>query len=200
MTWWLRTHRTLWLAAACIISALGSSLLGGISFLFPSLEGGSPFGSVPLFAVLPLAISITLSTLLSDADQPVYRTAARARLSYDWALSCGAIAVTAAVSLPALAVTAHGPIETVRNLIGFVGLQWILAPWLSYRYQAAAPVLYVFVSAVFGRAAGAQGSVAAWAWPLAPSADPTFWILPSLLATVGSAIALTRGPRPQRHT
>jgi hypothetical protein len=198
MTWWLRTHRVIWLATACVIGSLASSLFGAASFLFPSLEGGSPFGSVPLFAVLPLAIIITLSTFLAEADQPIYRSVARARLRYDWTLSIGVIAVTAVVSLPLLAVTSHGPVETVRNVIGFVGLQWVLAPVLSYRYQAAAPVLYVFISAVFGRAAGAQGTVGAWAWPLAPSSEASFWILPSLLGVVGSAMALTRGPAALR--
>ncbi|MBF4636266.1 hypothetical protein ITJ38_17785 [Agreia pratensis] len=194
MIWWLRTHRVILLAAVCIAVSLVSSLLGTVSFLFPKLEGGGPFGAVPLYAALPLAVSITVSTLLGEADKPVYRTAARPRLLYDWLFSVAAIVLSCGTALLTLFVAGPGAIETMRNLVGFVGLQWIVAPYLSYRYQAIVPVLYVFVAAVFGRAPGGQGHIALWAWPLAPSTDSSFWIIPVIACLVGSIVALTRGP------
>ncbi|SKA85621.1 hypothetical protein SAMN06295879_0793 [Agreia bicolorata] len=198
MIWWLRTHRAPWLAAACIAVALASSSLGTISFLFPRLQGGGPFGSVPLFAVLPLAVSVSLSTFLAEADQPVYRTSSRPRLSYDWFFSVAAITLTSGVALLTLSLAGQGPMETIRNVVGFVALQWLVAPFVSYRYQAIVPVLYVFLSAVFGRQVGGQGTVALWAWPLAPDGDRTFWILPLIALVAGSIVSLRRGAASPR--
>jgi hypothetical protein len=200
MIWWLRTHRALWLAGVAMASAAASSLLGAIGFLFPALQCSGPFGAVPLFAVLPLAVSIALSTFLAEADQPVYRTAARPRLTYDWLLPATTVAIVVAVAVASLVVSAHGPLETIRNIIGFIGLQWIAGSFVTYRYQAAVPVLYVFVSAVFGRISGDRSAVATWAWPLSPNTEPSFWILPIIFFIAGSVTTLVRGPAlPRGH-
>lgn len=190
MSWWLRSHSWLFSMLAWVVLASISALVGSYQILFPAITGGAPFAGVPLYAVIPLVGVTVLSVSLSRAEKATYRVAVRRVDLLDYALTVSFTVVTAAATAAIASVThTPDPWWTLRNAVGFVGLQWLVGPWLGYRYQSVIPALFVFVAAIFGR--GSEGGEpAVWAWPISPGSVSS-WAIAGLTLLVGFALTAT---------
>lgn len=188
MTWWWRSHKGSWVIAVAFASALTSFVLNTLVISFPAFSGTSPFASVPIYVIAPVVPLLALSLAQTFAAPPIYRAAARSMRWREWLLSIGVLAASMAAAILTETMGWSHWQEYMRSLTGLLGLQLLLSPLLTYRYQAIAPVLYLFVAALGGRAA--DGSVNDWAWLIAPQISSWQFAQSIALLVIGSVIAV----------
>lgn len=195
MRWWLASHRPVIAVIIGATAVIASVVLGDARLLMPTASGNTPFGSVPLFAILPLAVPITFGALMDAAERPPYAVSARPVYAGDVALIIVGVMLFFAVGVVLAVVwpTQTEVLPALRNVAGLVGLQLLVAPWLHYRYQALVPTLYVFAAATFGRAG--EGRLSEWAWPVETRVSPLSLGLGAALLLVGTVLALLGGGR-----
>lgn len=162
---------------------------------FPSMGTSSPFSSVRLYAIFPLACGIAVSYSLEAGERPGYVTAARRISNLDYILIITPIIVTVVVAILSSLLGSVIGSELVRNAIGFIGIQMIAAPILGYRLQSLVPVVYVFLSALFGRTYST--TVSFWAWPLGDG-DLQYWYLPIFIFILGTLAHFSTAPHRVR--
>lgn len=192
MTWWLLAHRALLGGLLSVLTGFVAAIVS-MPLSLPTLTGSNPFANVPLVAVLPLFLIVIQSALLAAADTPVYRVSVRETRRLDWAFSCALLALGCVGALAALIAGSQSALSAIRNLVGLSGLGWLAAPLLSYRYAAVVPGVFVFCAVLFGRLPGSDVA-AVWAWPLLDDTAGA-WVIPLILAVIGTMVFLRAGAR-----
>ncbi|MBW4095183.1 MAG: hypothetical protein HIU81_07280 [Acidobacteria bacterium] len=192
MIWWLKANRLLWLIGTPLVAAILCALLTDFGIAFPSLGSASPFASIRLYAILPLAGALAVAHSLDAGQRPGYISASRRTAGLDYAINLTPIIITCLVSVPMTALGSTIAPELIRNIFGFIGLQMIAAPFFGSRTQSFVPVAYVFIAALFGRDSGAVATF--WAWPLG-NTDLKYWYLPLFIFVLGSSAQFTLNAR-----
>lgn len=193
MTWWARSHRILWSMGISAGSAVLAFLLDSIDLVVPSFGSSSPFAQVPLYAVLPVAIPIALAGFLSAGSPPGYNASTRPVFLMDWLTHLAALTVaTFVATLLGTVGWVNGP-QFIRTSIALVGIQMLFLPALRYRYQAVAPVLYLFFAAIVGRSP--SGATQEWAWALTPTSADWHFAASGVALVAGSVSTLLCGRR-----
>lgn len=187
MTWWIRVHRVPLVLGAVLASSLVSIGLGPVALLFPSLAGGAPFGRIPVTAMAPLAVSITLSACLHRPGAPAVRRVEVLEVG----LAVVSIVLTAWVAIAATALGADqsAAAALIRNAITFVGATLAARPLIGSRHQAIPGVVWLLLTAVFGRT---DDGVAVWASVVTTDTAPEYWLVSAVCLVLGSIAAARR--------
>ena len=189
MSWWIRTHRGAWLLALTVATSLAVATVGDVSFLFPALQGSSPFGRVALVAAVPVVPAIALSVSLHAGLAGTYAAASRRVAIGDAALIVGVVLAASLTMVATLPLgTSPAVVEAgLRNTSAYIALAVVTGAFVGYRRQAIAPVVYLLIASLFGREPG--GSVAFWAWPVGAGDDPAFLLVPAVLVSLATVVA-----------
>lgn len=184
MRWWCASTRMIQLFVTPLVAVSVAFFLANVELLLPAFGTGSPFAGVRIYALLPLMVGVSTSYSLAAANRPTYVSAARHTKGLDYALCMIPLAVTMTVSLGFAAAgwSEAGPM--IRNVAGVLGLQMLVGGFIGYRAQSIVPVIYVFMSAIFGREHDATAY--AWAWPLGEGGVLKYWFLPLLFLLCGT--------------
>lgn len=184
MRWWLRAHASagvvLWAGALTV----GLALAGGWSFGVPSLFGDGMPVSAPLFAFLPLLLTVVTARNLTRSRTHLDLMAVRRIGPLDSAYGIGPAALVllaASVSDAGAGVLGGG-----RNAVGYAGLLLIARALLDPAAAACVPVSYALVAAAAG---GGPTGIRWWAFPVADATDQHAWVLAVLLAVAGGVTA-----------
>lgn len=204
MIWWLRTHRVPLQLGLCLAAGAAAPWLGSAGILLPSLGSNGLFVSAPLAVIAVLVIGVTAAGVTARADTSEWRTSARDLRVLVAVQAFGPFALVAAAAALWSICAATAASKLTLSAIGICGLQRLGRATLGNRYEAAMPVVYVFLAALFGRVLG-NGTVAAWAWPIVPDPGRSAWAVVLLTLVVGLAAdccsALVKRPllmrRPQ---
>ncbi|MDO4138752.1 hypothetical protein CMMCAS02_15450 [Clavibacter michiganensis subsp. michiganensis] len=188
MSWWIRTHRGAWLLALTVVTGVFVATVGDVTFLFPALQGSTPFGRVALVAAVPVVPAIALSAALHAGSRGNHLVASRRVMVGDALLTIGVIAVTAITMVAALPLGASPSVVEagMRNTIAYICLAMVTGAYGGYRQQAITPVVYLLLASLFGREAG--GTVAVWAWPVGAGDDVAFMLVPVILAAAAAFV------------
>jgi hypothetical protein len=189
MSWWIRTHRGAWLLALTIATSVVVATVGDVSFLFPALQGSSPFGRVALVAAVPVVPAIALSASLHAGIAGTYAAASRRVAIGDAALVVGVVLVASLAMITTLPLGASPAVVEagIRNTAAYIALAMFTGAFVGYRQQAIAPVVYLLIASLFGRESG--GTVAFWAWPVGAGDDPAFLLVPAVLVGLAVVVA-----------
>lgn len=192
MIWWLRTHRGPALLVLTIVPSFIVAMTGDFAFLFPALQGSTPFSRVALSAAIPVIPTVALSTSLNAGSKGTYAVASRRTLVGDALLAVAIVLIASATMLAALPLgAAPAVVEAgIRNTAADVGLATLAGGFVGYRLQAIAPVVYLVVASLFGREPG--DTVAFWAWPVGAGDDPGFLLVPAVLGLFAASVLLRR--------
>jgi hypothetical protein len=194
MIWALRTLRAKQALPALIVAAAGSVLLRDLSVLLPSIGTGAPFGSLPFTAITPLIAIVVVGGLQHSAAPLMSATSARPlQAMLVGFLLVASVAFVAAYAIAALVFDASW-LEVARNTSGYIVLLLIGQRILGSRLGTAVPVVYVFLSTVFGRSG--DGGIQPWAWEVTPATVPET-VLFATIALAASVVA-ARVPIPNR--
>jgi hypothetical protein len=194
MRWWLRSHRVIWAAVLAAATGFGTSLLSNSALALPTLTGSNPFADVPLYSAVPLVVIILLGTVMDGAGGPLYEASSRRTRFMDLAFSIAVVTIAIlACQLGAQVGSTTAP-EIARNIVGLVGIFWLSAPIIGYRYAVLPPAIYVFASIVFGRLPGGDLS-SAWAWVLSSDSTLDSWPAPVSLFAAGAIWMLVKNRR-----
>ncbi|KTR02394.1 hypothetical protein [Curtobacterium luteum] len=187
MRWWIRVHRVPLLLGAVLVSSLVSIGLGPVALIFPSLAGGAPFGTIPVTAIAPLAVSIMLSSCVHRPGVPAVRQVEVLEVG----LAVLMIVLTAgtAVAATALGADQSSAAALFRNSITFVGTTLVARPLIGSRHQAIPGVVWLLLTAVFGRTGD---GVAVWASVVTTNTAPEYWLVSAVCLALGSIAAAHR--------
>lgn len=192
MRLYLRSRRSLWVAAAMAGVGAVVGLIGEVGVPVPNLAAGPAYGAV-LALLAPAPAVAVLAQALAGRDLPAELAAARPVPVLDliWViLGVACFAVTAS-ALDAAGMAGAG----IRNLAGFTGLMLVADRYLPQGLAAAAPTAYALIGSTLGQAR----DPAWWVWFLRPEADPTSLTV-AALAALGGATALVRGASRRPET
>jgi len=192
MRWFLATIRVR--LAAAIVVALGvvAGISRDFSIVVPTITGGSPFGAVPLNALTPLLL-IVLIGLVHDAAAPLSAQAAGRPLPSYFIVSHLVLAsLFLIIYLIVTALLFGAPAdEVVRNTCGYLSVTTAASYLLNMKLAPMVPVIFVLISAVFGR--DFAGNTEPWAWPVHSSSSIEMSIA-IIVAVLISLYAIVRPP------
>ncbi|QTX05870.1 hypothetical protein [Agromyces archimandritae] len=172
-----RTHRLGPLLALETLLAVLGTLLGHTTVQLPSFSG---LGAMPLYVLAALVGAVVLAFPL-NAAWPATRTIVVRRS----AVIAAVVLITALAPALIVGALAAQLLPTATGFAYLGVLAWLLAMQLvtgvlvNGTYQAMAPVAYVLLCALLGRAGGV---VHPWAWPLADAPAAALWVGASALA------------------
>ena len=186
MIWWMRSHRAGLQLLLCVGAALAAPLLASTGILLPSLGSTGLFVSAPLAVLVVLMIGLASAWAISRNDTAEWRTSGRDLRILAALQSAGPFLLVAIGAAIWVGLHAAPASRLCVAALGICGLQLIGNALIGSRYQAVIPVLYVFISALFGRFFG-HGSIAVWAWPIEADPGRATW------AVVAATLALGVG-------
>lgn len=184
------------------LTTLFAAWLGAFSVSLPAINAGQPFSTLSLAAVVPLTTPIMLGWSTNRVFTAATSSSVRRPESYVLLMVAALAVTTALITLPGIAWTSASlPPTVLRNTLLYLALFLVCACFTGYRLAAIAPLCYVLISAIFGRASGA---VRPWALPLVIDESPRLLMLAAgMLAlaaigfiTVGTPKPSTRRGRP----
>ena len=192
MTWWIRSQHPLWAVGIAIVVTIGvMASPDSFGLPIPSLGGPSAFASVRSYALAAVLITVGASASVSAGHKSAVLSATRPVRLYVLVFLSGIVGVCgllAGASAAFLGVASTPTLLLVRDVLGLFGLGFLLVSRTGYRFAGIASTVYVFSSAIFGRAG--NGDVALWAWPISDSTDLGLWIPAILLFIVGAVTML----------
>jgi hypothetical protein len=185
MIWLLRSLKTKQLILASVSLGVLTALCRDFSIMIPVVSSGVPFGELPFSSVIPLLVIVMVGSAQFAASPTVVGTAVR---NHHGMLLLFAVAVgglfTAAYLISSLLFSGLTPLDVTRNILGYMTLLILAQSAFGLKYAPIAPVLYLFLSTIFGR--GENGDIQPWAWPVQPAtpADVIAFLMVFLLVFI----------------
>lgn len=192
MKWLLLTLRSQYIAPAAIVLGVLTAPSRDLSIIIPVFSPRTPFGQLPLDAVVPLLVCVMIGTVQSAAS--TRETAAAARGLNRMLILFGAVVsvlYVAAHSLTATVFLGSSTMDVSRNMCGYFALLVAAHIIIGLRYAPMVPVLYLFLSTLFGR--GPNGSVQPWAWPVQTAQTADLLVAIAIMVLI-TAYALSKPP------
>jgi len=173
-------------------------LLSNATIGVPSFGGGTPFVALPLVSLLGIVTPIVYAGLSHAAALPITLVSVRPVALLNVALAGFITALSCLVAMLLGVLYWDQWLLFVRSSTVLMGMVALAASLVGFKSAALAPVLMLFLAAVFGHQP--DGNVAVWAWLIDPQLKP--WHLPASLALAAGFFLLAPllRPRPRLST
>jgi hypothetical protein len=192
LTLWLKVRRAQLNALGIIGVVTASVAASDILIPMPGLLTGTGL-AVPLPAVAPLLVAITLALGLSSTDPILESTSVQRLRALDAVYAAGVAGLVLIMCWMCAAVAgAELALAAGRNAVGYTGMMLLGARMLGRYAAPLVPAGMILFLAIFG--ADASGQPRWWAWPLRATGEFHPWAVAVGLILVG-LLAWLIGPR-----